>query len=170
MNLANSPVCVSLNKGERSLLGAERYDQGSARLTLVELMVVIAIIGVLASVAIPTFKGYIHRSKTAEVFTPAEALYFSYHVSTGLSVFDGSGKCGRLPNDACAYVLTAQGDLDGDGDMTYYYVHVGINENHTMYRVRGIKGIANAGQQPAAMWLFAAGLVFVRRRSRQVLI
>ena len=95
-------------------------------------------------------------------------------------IADGSGGCGNAGSDNLVYTLGAQGDLDGDGDMTYLSVAVGTNENNTIYHAPGINRIgdgycsvswvANAGQQPAAMWLFAAGLVFVRRRSRQVLI
>ncbi|CAG0978906.1 Fimbrial protein [Gammaproteobacteria bacterium] len=40
-----------------------------AGFTMIELMIVVAVIGILSAVAIPSFRSYIHRSRTAEAFT-----------------------------------------------------------------------------------------------------
>ena len=37
--------------------------------TLIELMIVVAIVGILSAVAIPTFQSYVYRSRTAEAVT-----------------------------------------------------------------------------------------------------
>lgn len=53
--------------------------------TLIELMCVIAIIGILAAVAIPSYTDYLKRAKVSEAFTLASSIsktiadYYSYH-------------------------------------------------------------------------------------------
>src|ERR1700757_4149461 len=52
--------------------------------TLIELMIVVAIIGVLAAVAIPAFMKYIRRSKTTEATMNLRKMYdgaVPYHVA-----------------------------------------------------------------------------------------
>jgi prepilin-type N-terminal cleavage/methylation domain-containing protein len=43
--------------------------------TLIELMIVVAIIGILAAIGIPAFVGYIRRSKTAEATTNVRNMF-----------------------------------------------------------------------------------------------
>ena len=43
--------------------------------TLIELMIVVAIVGILAAIAIPSFVGYMRRSKTSEAASNLKAMF-----------------------------------------------------------------------------------------------
>jgi type IV pilus assembly protein PilA len=78
--------------------------------TLIELMIVVAILGVLAAVALPAFIGYMRRARSAEattsiraMFTGAAGYYELERTTQGLSA-TSSGACtvgaaGPYPNN-----------------------------------------------------------------------
>ena len=76
-----------------------RRNRGQSGFTLIELMVVVGIVGVLSSVAIPSFSTLVRRSKTAEVASNLDnmfknaASYYASERSTQGQVATTAGHC-----------------------------------------------------------------------------
>jgi type IV pilus assembly protein PilA len=71
--------------------------------TLIELMIVVAIIGILAAIAIPAYQSYIARSQASEAFSLNDGL------KTPITEFVGESATGT----ACSGMATAGMNLTG---------------------------------------------------------
>jgi type IV pilus assembly protein PilA len=119
--------------------------------TLIELMIVVAIIGILAAVAIPAFMDYMKRSKKTEAALQLNKIgknaksrfseSSSYVVGTAatLPARPGPGGCCGGPNNHCAAVpasfaadpIWRQLDFQVDEDSLFVYNYVGTAATFT---------------------------------------
>ena len=90
------------------------YHNKTKGFTLIELMIVVAIIGILAAIAIPQYQNYIAKTQVMRAMDEAAAL----KTSVDTCMLDG------LDNN-CQSIATGSSILEGDSQDTNYLLPAG---------------------------------------------
>ena len=111
--------------------------------TLIELMIVVAIIGILAAVAIPAYQDYTIRAKVSEVLVVASAARTSvaeFYISTGSMPSSTNAAGINTSAGQSAYITTiAFATSSGGTELTYTLGNLGGTADSTtfIYQVSG---------------------------------
>lgn len=104
--------------------------------SLIELMIVVAIIGVLSSIAVPAYRNYIFKAKTSELisYAGAQAKNVSLYLTEQGTAALTASSCSTIPNNsgspgtaitatwaisaACVVTAVSQSNVIGSGTLT----------------------------------------------------
>ena len=99
--------------------------------TLIELIVVIAIIGVLAAILVPAMLGYVRKSKITTANTTAKSIYNAFNTAlvdldtidaSGISISDGSYNGSSFNSGAAGLFGSVYGYFSDIAKVSSFYI------------------------------------------------
>ncbi len=134
----------------KTFLKSLRRQEG---FTLVELMVVVAIIGLLSAVAIPNFQKYQARSKTSEaklqlaaIYTAEQSFYSEYNMYHSCLRYMGYDPMDETPSRY--YTVGFNGAAEIDPDMYASATNSGLTQSQCPSDLGDFDGSTNATNNP----------------------
>lgn len=125
--------------------------------TLVELIVVIAILGILVGIAVPAYSGYIQKAHDAAVITELDAVK-----TAALAANAETGTISEISvSDDKNITVTGDPELDSDfaANFHLYYPNGTVGTGGTITLTNGIPNFATSSYSKGVTWTPAAGWV-----------
>lgn len=129
--------------------------------TLIEMIVVMAILGILASIAVPTYNGYIKKANDAAIITQLDAVK-----TAALAANAETGTIAKIVvSDADSITVTADPSLDSKFTTNFvaYYPDATVGDAGAITLKTALPNYANSSYSNGVTWTPADGWVATQK-------
>ena len=126
--------------------------------TLIELIVVMAILGILASIAVPTYNGYIKKANDAAIITQLDAVKTA---AMAANAETGTINKIEVTGEKAITVTGEPADLDSDfaANFVAYYPDATVGDAGAITLKTALPNYANSSYSNGVTWTPTAGWV-----------